>query len=73
MIIPEIGECAGKIWLLLHEKGSMSVEELKKQTNLEEACVLLGLGWLARENKIQFSFKNNQLFAELNHYHEHYF
>ena len=48
-----IGINAGKIWHLLDEKGGLFVAEIKDFLNLNDQDVLLALGWLARENKIE--------------------
>ncbi len=51
----EIGETAGIIWNLLLEEKSLSVSGIAKKTNRSQALVNMGLGWLAREGKIEFS------------------
>lgn len=43
---------AGKIWDALNEKGCIKREELLEITNLDMDDFYLGLGWLARENKV---------------------
>lgn len=49
----EIGTAAGTIWQLLAEHGVQSVAKLKQRTKLSEPLLLMGLGWLAREGKLQ--------------------
>jgi hypothetical protein len=50
----EIGTCAGAIWRYLHSNGSVSIATLIKVIDHPRDVVLLGLGWLAREGKVQF-------------------
>ncbi len=49
-----IGETAGVIWNLLQEEKSLSISGIVKKTNRSQALVNMGLGWLAREGKIEF-------------------
>jgi hypothetical protein len=58
---PTIGENAGKLWQVLHEKGEASISALKKETKLEDHWLYLGLGWLAREGKITFTLVKNKV------------
>jgi hypothetical protein len=51
-ITTSFGENAGKIWHVLHEKGSISKEKLLEFTQLNESEFHGAVGWLARENKI---------------------
>ena len=48
----KFGSNAGKIWSVLNEKGSLNKDELLKTTKLDENDFHIGIGWLARENKI---------------------
>ena len=55
-MVDRIGEAAGEIWRALDKgDGEMTVTELKNQTKLSTNLVHQGLGWLAREDKIDFS------------------
>ncbi|MBO7418325.1 MAG: winged helix-turn-helix domain-containing protein [Bacteroidaceae bacterium] len=66
-----IGENAGIVWRKLESKGSLTIEELKKETGLELAEVLTAIGWLAREDKIIFSKENS--ITSISLYHENYY
>lgn len=66
MIKNDIGINAGTIWNLLSEKGELSINEIVELTKYRESYILLALGWLARENKVQFFDKNGSLFVSLN-------
>ena len=49
----EIGDAAGLIWRALDEAGdATTLPRLKQGTNLADQMLLLGLGWLAREGKV---------------------
>jgi hypothetical protein len=61
----KIGENAGNIWETLKENGQMSTSALKKTTHLSEKDVNMGLGWLARENKLAFDQKGKQTLISL--------
>jgi len=65
MSIEKIGKNAGNIWKTLKEHGQMSSNALKKTTHLSEKDVNMGLGWLARENKLSFEQKGNQTLISL--------
>jgi hypothetical protein len=45
----QIGEAAGQIWHYLAKHG-----EAKRGTTLPERLLLMGVGWLAREDKLGF-------------------
>lgn len=52
-----IVESAGQIWNYLNENGEVTTTKMKKELNLDDNFTSLGLGWLAREDKINFSKK----------------
>ena len=54
MDISLIGTHAGAVWNVLHEKGGIDLTQLKKETKLTDKEIVAAIGWLARENKIQF-------------------
>ncbi|MDD4913868.1 MAG: winged helix-turn-helix domain-containing protein [Methylococcales bacterium] len=47
-----IGEAAGKIWQYLDSNGEASVNKVTTETGLNKNDVQRGIGWLAKENKI---------------------
>lgn len=51
--LPRIGETAGIIWRLLDEQGPLSMAQVVKQSGESRDLVMLALGWLAREDKIE--------------------
>lgn len=52
MLKEKAGEVAGEIWNALNEKEGQDIKGLKKVTKETEKNLLLGLGWLLREDKI---------------------
>lgn len=49
-----IGDNAGKVWNALSQKGSQTLSNLSRQTNLKPQEVDKAIGWLAREGKLEF-------------------
>jgi hypothetical protein len=49
----EIGHVAGEVWAAL-EKGEQAIAGLKKTVNAPADMILAAVGWLAREDKIEF-------------------
>ncbi len=49
-----IGETAGKVWEYLNKHGESSRAELKRGLNFSDLQVGTALGWLAREEKLDF-------------------
>ncbi len=50
----EIGKAAGISWQYLDEHGETTLSKLKQGTKLSEQILLMALGWLAREGKVNF-------------------
>lgn len=61
----KIIEAAGKAWQTLGEKGEANIDQLSKIINEKEPIVYQALGWLAREDKINYTTKNNRTFVSL--------
>lgn len=56
-----IGQAAGEVWRLLDSQGSQSVPGIKKSILLPDDLVLAAIGWLAREDKLNFSKSGRSL------------
>ncbi|OQY09850.1 MAG: hypothetical protein B6I28_02220 [Fusobacteriia bacterium 4572_132] len=54
-----IGQSAGKVWNVLSEKGELNLAALIKETSLKKEDILLAIGWLTKENKME-SFKKGR-------------
>ncbi len=50
--ITRVGETAGVVWRTLDSAGPMSMAKLVKAAGEPRDVVMLALGWLAREDKI---------------------
>jgi len=50
-----IGEAAGEIWRLLESEGPLSTSAILNKIKRPQALVLMGIGWLAREDKLVFT------------------
>ena len=50
----EIGKAAGRIWQYLAEHDEATLRQLQRGTTLPERLLLMGIGWLAREEKLRF-------------------
>ena len=58
-------EAAGKTWRFLGQNGQTKVSQLAKSLKEKDELVLQGLGWLAREDKIEYTVKNRRTFVSL--------
>ena len=54
-MINQVGKVAGRIWCYLEENGKATVSKLTRELNESERTILMGIGWLAREDKLTFS------------------
>lgn len=55
MLINKVGETAGVIWHALDKGGPQKLSALKRQTKVTDTVLLMALGWLAREDKIEMT------------------
>ena len=60
-MIGEIAQTAGQVWNLLNENGETTLAQLKKKVNGSTDLVTQGIGWLAREDKLNIEKKGNSL------------
>ena len=51
----EIGHVAGDVWEFLSRDGGQTVASIKKSIAAPGDVVLAAIGWLAREDKVEFS------------------
>jgi hypothetical protein len=52
IMIDKVGDSAGKIFQYLEKNGEVSVLKLKTGLKLSSSLVCMGIGWLAREDKL---------------------
>lgn len=61
-----IGQSAGQIWNYLSENnGQATMTKIKKDLDLKGNFAELGLGWLAREEKVELAKSGNSLKIKL--------
>lgn len=60
-MIFEIGECSGKVWEYLREKGPDRLSEIGRSLKLDKSLLNMAVGWLAREDKLAFEGKGRTL------------
>ena len=63
----EIGLNAGKVWQLLSNNEKWGYGTLKRKSGLKDKELGAALGWLSRENKIEFEDRKS---TRLNSSHE---
>ena len=61
----QIIESAGQIYNYLNAKGEVSISKMKKDLSLNENFAEMGLGWLSREDKIDYTPKAKSVTVKL--------
>jgi DNA-binding transcriptional ArsR family regulator len=61
----EIGNVAGEIWQLLKERSELSISGVVSEIKASQSTVYMALGWLAREDKLEFVKKSRGVFVRL--------
>lgn len=51
----QIGLAAGAVWTYLNDKGATSLTSLKKGVGAPTDLTIAAVGWLAREEKLEFT------------------
>ncbi len=66
----QIGENAGLVWNRLKDNRHWEYDELKAATGLSDRDLNAAIGWLAREDKIDFDMNNedDKIFLTVNVY-----
>lgn len=66
----QIGLNAGKVWKLLNDNKRWNYSDLKRASELSDRDLNAAIGWLARENKIDFEGNSGDdcLFLSVNVY-----
>ena len=54
-MIHQIGEVAGKVWMFLEQNGESNLNQLKTGIKADPNLILQGIGWLAREGKLNLT------------------
>ncbi len=53
-----IGKTAGQVWEYLKDEGKTSLSGVEKGVGAPRAVVMMAIGWLAREGKLEFGQEN---------------
>jgi hypothetical protein len=61
----EIINAAGLIYNYLSDKGEVSISKMKKDLDLYENFTEMGLGWLSREDKLEYTKKLRSVTVKL--------
>ena len=56
---------AGQIYNYLNAKGEVSINKMKKDLSLSENFAEMGLGWLSREDKLEYTQKAKSVTVRL--------
>ncbi len=60
-----IGEAAGSVWKILAEQGPLPFEDLATRLREDRDLASMAIGWLARENKLNFEPQGGDLILSL--------
>ena len=55
MVNNKVGFVAGDIYRRLNSQGEASLNDLRRDLNLTPAMLQMGVGWLAREDKVEIA------------------
>ena len=61
----QIIESAGQIYNYLSNKGEVSINKMKKDLSLNDNFTEMGLGWLSREDKLEYTQKAKSVTVKL--------
>jgi hypothetical protein len=61
----EIDNAAGTIWRYLNDQGEITLSKLKQGTKLSDQLLFAGIGWLAREEKLNFTTEGRRVRVSL--------
>ncbi|MDE0427679.1 hypothetical protein F4Y59_03235 [Candidatus Poribacteria bacterium] len=64
-MLDNIGHIAGTIWHYLEENNEATVTKITREIGETERSVLMGVGWLAREGKLDFEKRKQGTYITL--------
>jgi hypothetical protein len=70
-MISDVDRMAGKVWETLGQKGEIGIAQLPRILKEQSAVVYQSLGWLARENKVQYKSKGGKIYVALTATEQH--
>ena len=63
--IQTVGETAGVVWQYLTDHGRTTLTTLERGIGAPRESVLMGVGWLAREGKVELSQERRSVYVRL--------
>ena len=64
-MLDNIGHIAGTIWHYLEQNNEATVTKITREIGETERSVLMGIGWLAREGKLNFNQRKQGTYITL--------
>ena len=64
-MLENIGSVAGAIWHYLEENSEVTVSKLTRELSETDRTVLMAIGWLAREGKLDFEKRKQGTYITL--------
>ena len=64
-MLEKIEQCAERTWHALGKAGELNVLRLSEHIEERSVVTYQALGWLAREGKIRYGLKGNQVYVSL--------
>lgn len=64
-MLSDIGKVAGDIWHYLEKNSEATVTKLTRDIGETERTILMGIGWLAREGKLDFEKRKQGTYITL--------
>ena len=64
-MLDNIGNVAGDVWHYLEENDEATVTKLTRELGETERTVLMAIGWLAREGKLDFEKRKQGTYITL--------
>ncbi len=61
----KVGETAGAIWMYLNDQERVAITKLPKALQVKQTIAYQALGWLAREDKIEYQTEGNVTYIRL--------
>lgn len=68
-MLENIGSVAGTIWHYLEDNDEATLTKLTREIGVNERTVLMGVGWLAREGKLDFEQRKQGTYITLKTQH----
>jgi hypothetical protein len=65
-MVETIGQAAGQVWQMLSKASNpVNITDVPKKTKLTTQLAYQGMGWLAREGKLEYTQKGRSIYVNL--------